>query len=169
MTFYNFPGYDIEPRDAASALQEWIDTQELVLDDEETETLYQFTNHSAPAEFNIRAIQAGADYAGIDLTHSPLPTAIETPVYAYSHAMHGGYLPNEPGTLTTNLADLIEEMRADIRYHLDQIENDETFLKYDTAMHVLGDVQITDQLISYGVFLVSIENENYSITVVNQP
>lgn len=76
MTLYSFPGYDDEPRTAENALQEWIDTQELDLTDEESEMLYQFTDFRADAETNIRAIQAGADYAGIDLAHSPLPTPI---------------------------------------------------------------------------------------------
>ena len=76
MTLYNFPGYDDEPRTAESALQEWIDTEELILSEDETEALYQFTLHTESAEFNIRAIQQGADYAGIDLTHSPLPVPV---------------------------------------------------------------------------------------------
>ena len=78
---YNFPGYDDEPRTAESALQEWIDTQELLFESEEQEELFwQFTDRSASPEFNIQAIQAGADYVGIDLVTLgyPLPALIES-------------------------------------------------------------------------------------------
>lgn len=80
MTLYSFPGYDDEPRTAENALQEWIDTQELDLTEEATEALYQFTHHAASAEDNIRAIRQGAEYAGIDLSASPLPTPIPEPI-----------------------------------------------------------------------------------------
>ena len=166
MTRYEFPGYESELFNAEDALQQWIDTQELILDDGQTELLYQYTNSDYSAEVNIRAIQAGADYAGIDLTDSPLPVLVTLPVYVSSSALEGGYLPTGDPTESTDLDSLIWELRREMRYHLDGIEDDETFLKYDTAMHVLGDVQIKGQLTEYGIFTFTIESQVYSIGIL---
>jgi hypothetical protein len=78
--WYSFPGYDDDILSSADALQVWIDTQELILSESDSEQFYQFTHHSlmSPSE-NIAAIQQGADYMGIDLVALgyPLPTLME--------------------------------------------------------------------------------------------
>jgi hypothetical protein len=78
MTLYTFPGYNDEPQNAESALQEWIDTFDAILDDEEWESLFSFTNSDQGAEFNIVAIEYGATYTGINLEAMgyPLPTKV---------------------------------------------------------------------------------------------
>jgi hypothetical protein len=99
--YWDTPDYDDEPRTAESALEDWIQTQELdflalaekhaestgeieerspeawdELAESMKEQLFQFTYHGAAPEHNIAAIESGATYMGIDLAQlgSPLPT-----------------------------------------------------------------------------------------------
>jgi hypothetical protein len=100
--YWDTPEYDDEPRTADSALQEWIDTQEIdflelaeahaastgetephtpeawdELADSMREGLFQFTDRTSnTAEQNIEAIREGAQYMGFNLDKykSPLPT-----------------------------------------------------------------------------------------------
>lgn len=85
MALWNFPGYDSEPRTAESALQEWVDTEELILTEEETEQLYQFTSWQASAEHNIAAIDYGAMYMGLDLVALGYPLPVEITHVDYPH------------------------------------------------------------------------------------
>lgn len=102
LEYWDTPEYDDEPRTAESALDEWINTQEIdflelaeghaaatgetgehtpeawdELADSIREGLYQFTDRTNnTAEENIEAIRAGAQYMGINLDgiNNPLPT-----------------------------------------------------------------------------------------------
>lgn len=74
---YTFPGYNDDHLTAEQALQEWIDTFDYGLSDDEQEALFEFTRHDMTADFNIEALKYGADYAGLDLEKLGYPLPVE--------------------------------------------------------------------------------------------
>ena len=59
------------------ALEDWLFSIELGLEDDSMEELFCMTHHSYSAEHNLDAIAYAADYFGIDLSDDPLPIRLE--------------------------------------------------------------------------------------------
>lgn len=77
-TMWQFRGYDMEPRTAELALQEWIDTLEADLSEDDRELLFSETRFDKSAEHNLAALKFASNYYGIDLDGMgyPLPRLI---------------------------------------------------------------------------------------------
>lgn len=62
---------------AEQALEDWLSSIELGLDDIEMEELFCMTHRSYSPDHNLDAIAYAADYFGIDLSDDPLPVKLE--------------------------------------------------------------------------------------------
>lgn len=64
---WHYPEFSDQPLTASEALDEWLDTVEIPFDEFYEETLFSNTDWRESAEYNLRAIEAAADYHGYDL------------------------------------------------------------------------------------------------------
>jgi hypothetical protein len=69
-----------------------------------------------------------------------------------------GYLPDtdEPLAWYSDLDDAIQAWRDEVRYYLDDLDDDGDFLEADTALHVTSDEDVKRHVLEHGGFEVHV-------------
>ena len=172
MSLYSFPGYNDEFMSARDALEEWISSQELDLNAEDSEILYQATRSQSTPEFNLTAIQSGADYLGLDLVAIgyPLPTA-HSVIYTIGHNTPG-YLPECEILQFATAVDAVFSYRSELNDRLDQMgdgtpEAEDSYAQAHDALLFLTHAQVAAGLKADKFFNFAMGGEVYWVHETN--